>query len=360
MQVREYGSEYHWDANIPFLSATMPQLELEQACYYRSGRDALKAVAAAYRHRCDCVLLPALCCESMVMPFALHGIQTVFYRTNEDYTADFRDVQSKITDYCILLYQSYFGIPSFTGQQLQMLHREHPGILLLEDRTQDLLCFKKPEERFAHITVASVRKWTAVADGGLLWSTLPWTEPTEFEPEFATLREEALRQKSAYHETGDPALKDAFRKKLAKANDILETSEVAAAMSPQTVHMLKRLDFEKMYALRRENVRVLATVLKNALDEQLLDVVTWEPDSTLYFPILTQWQSEVQTALARQGIYCPVIWPVPEEALGICPVAEDTAHRILGVPCDHRYTPEDMRYIGKSIIRTVQLCARRS
>ena len=358
MQVREFGSEYHWNANLPFLSATVPQLELERACCYRSGRDALKAVAQTWKHRSDCVLLPALCCESMVAPFVLHGIRPVFYRTNPDYTADFQDVESKLTNHCILLYQAYFGIPSFSRQQLQQLRREHPGVLLVEDRTQDLLRPKAPEDRFAHITVASVRKWTALADGGLLWSTLPFPEPQETEPEFAMLREDALRQKDTYHETGDAALKEAFREKLAKANDLLEASNIAAAMSPATAHMLKCLDFERMYALRRENVRVLATVLKDVLDGQLLDTVTPEPDSTLYFPILTRWQSEIQASLARQGIYCPVIWPVPEEALGVCPVAEDTARRILGVPCDHRYTPEDMRYIGESIIRTVRLCAK--
>lgn len=358
MKVKEFGSEYHWDANLPFLSAAADQLGLERARCYRSGRDALKAVAEAQKHRCDRVLLPALCCESMVAPFVLHGIRPVFYRTKSDYSADFEDVQSKLTDNCILLYQSYFGIPPFSTQQLQTLRRERPGVLLLEDRTQDLLRPKAAEDCLSHITVASVRKWTAVADGGVLWSELPFPEPKETEPEFAVLRENALRQKSTYHQTGNAGLKDAFREKLAKANDLLEASSVAAAMSPGSAHLLKCLDFEKIYALRRENVRVLASVLEEALDGQLLDAVTREPDSTLYFPILTQQQSAVQTALARQGIYCPVIWPVPEEALGVCPVAEDTARRILGVPCDHRYTPEDMRHIGESIIRTVRLCSK--
>ena len=359
MKVKEFGSEYHWDANLPFLSADADWLGLERARCYRSGRDALKAVAELQKHHCDRVLLPALCCESMVAPFVLHGIQPVFYRTKTDYTADFADVKSKLTDTCILLYQAYFGISAFTARQLQTLRAEHPGVLLLEDRTQDLLRPKAAEDRLAHVTIASVRKWTAVADGGLLWSELPFPEPKVAEPEFAALRADALRQKSTYHQTGDAGLKEAFREKLARANDLLEASEVAAAMGQASKALLRSLDFEKIYALRRENVRVLASVLEASLDGKLLDVVTPEPESTLYFPILVDRQSEVQSALARQGIYCPVIWPVPEEAIGVCSVAEDTARRILGVPCDHRYTPEDMRHIGESIIRTVQLCARK-
>ena len=355
MMVREFGSEYHWEANAPFLCAAVPQLDLENARHYRSGRDALKAVAQWGRGRYDRVLLPALCCESMVAPFVLHGIRPVFYRTNPDYSADYADVKSKLTDNSILLYQAYFGIPAFTAQQLQMLCEEYQGALLLVDRTQDLLRPEAPQDRLAHITIASVRKWTAVADGGLLWSDLSLPEPVVEEPEFAALRNTALRQKSIYHQTGDTALKDAFREKLAEANDFLEMSVAAAAMSADSKLLLKRLDFEKMYALRQENARVLGSVLTPAVEKGLLDVVTFAPDSTLYFPVLVDRQCRIQTALARQGIYCPVIWPVPKEAQGICPVAEDTARRILGVPCDHRYTPEDMLHIGESVIRTVQL-----
>ena len=353
MIVREYGSEYHWEANAPFLCAAVPQLDLENARYYRSGRDALKAVAQWGKGRFDRVLMPALCCESMVASFVLHGIRPVFYRTNPDYSADFADVQSKLTDNSILLYQAYFGIPAFSAQQLQTLREEHPGTLLLVDRTQDLLRPKTAEDRFAHITIASVRKWTAVADGGLLWSDFSFSEPVTEEPEFAILRDAALRQKSTYHQTGDARVKDAFRAKLAKANDCLAISVAAAAMSADSKALLNRLDFGEMYALRQENVRALGSVLLPATEKGLLDVVTFAPVSTLYFPILVDRQSRIQTELARQNIYCPVIWPVPKEAEGICPVAEDTAQRILGVPCDHRYTPEDMRHIGETIIRTV-------
>ena len=61
----------------------------------------------------------------------------------------------------------------------------------------------------------------------------------------------------------------------------------------------------------------------------------------------------MQRALAEKGIYCPVIWPVPQQALGVCEVAEFTAEHMLGVPCDQRYTPEDMTYIGQKILEIV-------
>ena len=72
-------------------------------------------------------------------------------------------------------------------------------------------------------------------------------------------------------------------------------------------------------------------------------------ESTLYFPILVKHRDALQKKLAERNIYCPVIWPVPQEAQGICDVAEYTAEYMLALPCDQRYSVEDMVYIAKEL-----------
>jgi len=37
---------------------------------------------------------------------------------------------------------------------------------------------------------------------------------------------------------------------------------------------------------------------------------------------------------------------VPTQATGVCAVAEYTAEHMLGVPCDQRYSEEDMAHIA--------------
>ena len=106
----EYGSEFHARANDPFERA-LPGFVQEDWSLVRSGRDALKALAGLVRGRR--VLLPALCCESMLVPFTQSGCELVFYRLREDLRGDEADVRDKLRDGALLLYMSYFGIHPF-------------------------------------------------------------------------------------------------------------------------------------------------------------------------------------------------------------------------------------------------------
>lgn len=342
--VREFGSEYHWQANSHFL---LPEgSNFADAKKYRSGRDALKAVAAKMAGRYGFVLLPALCCQSMVDPFTLYGIQPVFYRLKENYTADLSDLKSKLSDNTILLYGSYFGIDPISENALSGLRKDFPGALFLEDRTQDILISR--EGGFTpDVTIASIRKWTAIGDGGLLWSEKYDFDPGVVDSRFAQLRKTAMEQKSRYLENGDAALKDSYRHLLGEANELLDNDKTVYTMTEASQKLLARLDIQKMLSLRQENAKVLLSKL-----EGKVSLITKNPEkSTLYFPILVEGQGQLQSALAGKGIYCPVIWPVPEEANGVCPVAHYTASHMLGVPCDHRYSAEDMKSIADEIVR---------
>ena len=347
--IREYGSEFDWQANAAFLRSGCQQLQLDQAKLFRSGRDAMKAVAISAKGSHRRVLLPALCCESMVSPFTMQGMEPVFYKMHPDYRANALDVKQKLTEDTILVYGSYFGVTPFDDESLSFLHRLYPHALFMEDRTQDILAPRKggfvPD-----VTVASIRKWIPVPEGGLLWGRV--SAETKTDSNFAALRKEAMMKKSQYLQTGDPALKDAFRQMLGQASELLDESGCSYAMGQESATLLRDLDFRAIYARRQENARALLAALQP--DPAHLRLITATPDvSTLYFPILVKDQSAVQSRLAQNGIYCPVIWPVPQEALGVCEVAEFTAEHMLGVPCDQRYTPEDMAFIGREIMRIV-------
>lgn len=347
-KVKEFGSEFDWQANTPFLQRSNDHLLLSQAKKFRSGRDAMKAVAITAKDRYRQVLLPALCCESMVSPFTLHGIKPVFYKMHPDYRANALDVKQKLTEDSILVYGSYFGVEPFDAETLSFLHRLFPHALFMEDRTQDILASRENSSFSPDFTIASIRKWIPIPDGGLLWGKL-FTN-AQVHPDFSQLRKEAMRKKSEYLQTGSNELKDTFRKMLGQASELLDQSAEPYAMTAESQQLLASLDFQQIYACRQANAKALMTSLSP--DRAHLRFITNAPEiSTLYFPILVKDQGFVQKELAKLGIYCPVIWPVPEEALGVCEVAQFTADHMLGVPCDQRYTPEDMAYIGKQIMR---------
>ena len=79
-KVTEYGSEFDWASSADYWEDDFNShyIKSKSAYRFRSGRDALKAVAQHYNKTHNTVLLPVLCCESMVTPFSMNGYEISF------------------------------------------------------------------------------------------------------------------------------------------------------------------------------------------------------------------------------------------------------------------------------------------
>ncbi len=342
----EYGSEFHAAANAPFVRETDTGFVQPDWQLFRSGRDALKALAKRTGRKR--VLLPALCCESMLVPFRLAGYEIVLYRLTEDLRADETDVIGKLRDGDLLLYMAYFGIRPFTDAFLQSLRKSGRDVFLTEDRTQDILA---PEDgRFRpDATLASLRKWAALPEGGMLRCS-SGAAPDAPEPRFGALRREAMEKKDRYLESWDAALKQDFLEELHRAEALLDEGTEAHAMSAGEEERLRKLDLTAIYAARVRNLRRLRERLAPLEAAGKLRCLTCEPErSGLYLPLLLDERDRVQRAMAARGVYCPVIWPEPEEAAGVCPASRFAVGHMLGLPCDQRYGEADMDFIAQTL-----------
>ena len=338
--MREYGSEHHWQSRTAYITGS-GGLEPEEWSFYRSGRDAMKQVAAM--HRGGRVLLPALCCESMILPFEKNGCAVEFYKLKADLAGDEEDVLKKLGPGCILLYMTYFDVRPFSQAFLEKLRAL--GVFLLEDRTQDIIV-RRREEFLPDATVASLRKWAAMPEGGLL-KTEAALPPAETDGRFARLRLEAMGEKGDYLELGRPEMKADFLKKLHEADELLDESGKAVAMSPENLGYIEELDFERILERRRQNCSVLRRELKEAAAAGKLSFMgSGENTSGLYLGVMLNNRDTVQKYMAERSIYCPVIWPVPDEAKGVCENCEYVAEHMLALPCDQRYGQRDMEHIA--------------
>ena len=338
--MREYGSEHHWQSRTAYITGS-GGLEPEDWSFYRSGRDAMKQVAAM--HRGGRVLLPALCCESMILQLEKNGCAVKFYKLKADLAGDEEDVLKKLGPGCILLYMTYFDVRPFSQAFLEKLRAL--GVFLLEDRTQDIIV-RRREEFLPDATVASLRKWAAMPEGGLL-KTEAALPPAETDGRFARLRLEAMEEKGDYLELGRPEMKADFLKKLHEADELLDESGKAVAMSPENLGYIEELDFERILERRRQNCSVLRRELKEAAAAGKLSFMgSGENTSGLYLGVMLNNRDAVQKYMAERSIYCPVIWPVPDEAKGVCENCEYVAGHMLALPCDQRYGQKDMEHIA--------------
>ena len=354
-KVTEYGSEFDWDSSSAFTeeNENSHYIKSKSAYRFRSGRDALKAVALQYQKTHNTVLLPVLCCESMVTPFSMNGYQVGFYKLKEDLTADEEDLTAKMTETTLLVYISYFGIVPFNDSYLKKIREMYPKAKFVEDRTHTPL-FNDADEGFVpDVTVISIRKWLAIADGGLVFSTDKFQKTNSVDNRFSLLRKEAMMKKSEFLCSGDEKLKNEFRVLLGEAGDLLDASAYPYAMTEEAQEQLVKTDYVGILEQRLKNVQTLKDGLQPLVASGRMDFLTSTPEkSTLYFPVLVKNRDAVQKALAEKAVFCPVIWPVPEQAKNICANSEYVAENMLAIPCDQRYRQDDMIKIVQ-VINTV-------
>lgn len=341
--MREYGSEHHWQSREDYVTGR-GGLALEGYSFFRSGRDAMKQLAAA--HRGSRIWLPALCCESMILPFTLNGCEVAFYKLTSTLNGDEQDVLAKAQAGDVLLYMSYFDIPPFQDEFLEKMQAR--SVFLLEDRTQDII-IPRSGGFVPDATVASVRKWAALPEGGILKTAEPLPK-AKSDGRFGRLRREAMEEKSEYLESGAAERKKSFLDKFHRADELLDESGLTIAMRGENEALIKELDFKKILAVRRRNVSVLEGELAGLIGDGSIGVITHSSTTAgLYYPVLLKNRDAVQRAMAQSSIYCPVIWPVPDPAKGICRNCEHTAAHILALPCDQRYTERDMEHIADTL-----------
>lgn len=346
--VSEFGSEFDIDSNQPFLLETPSGLFTDMELF-RSGRDALRRVAK--QQNLKQVLLPSLCCQSMVDPFLQSGYQPVFYPLNNNLEAIQDKLEALMTTPSILLNLNYFGKNIISGDLIHTLRKIHPDSFFLLDNTQSLLT-DPTEYSIYDAIVVSVRKWFALPDGGTLWQRNSVKQDFPPASEFACLRKKAMHEKSEYLFSGISEQKESFRTLLGQATELIDTDQSIAGIFPESNEILQYMDCQAILEKRASNCSTLREVLRDC------SKVTFLPDRPqgggLYFPILVDNRDKIQSLLAARGIYCPVIWPIPIQHTDVGVVEHKIASSMLAIPCDQRYEPDDMRWIARAIIDTVE------
>ena len=354
--VREFGYEYESPrSSLGYSDEVLLQKTTSSplwgALALQSGRDALKVVAR--EHAPTTVLLPALSCDSMAVPFALYHHSIRYYRLNPDFSIDFDCLESLIncvSSKILFLYMDYFGNPASSVKHLQELKRHYPRLVFIEDKTQVFL-HASASHFHPDYTVVSLRKWIDIPDGGLLWSSKPLSHSNfSNDTAFAQRRKAAQDMRREFLETGEQGLKPQFRQIFSTVSELMDCNPLPTRMSEFSFNRVSKPLWESIQDCRRQNSEKLSQILcSNGIE--LLQKTPGLSD--LYVPFLTANRDAVQRALSAEGIFCTIIWPLSQEQRDLCPIAKRTEQFMLAAPCDQRYSSADMEFIGNAIVRTV-------
>jgi dTDP-4-amino-4,6-dideoxygalactose transaminase len=349
MKYKEIGSNYSLIDAFRYLKDSTNNV-FKDYIGFRCARDAFKFLVEIYEHDYKKVLLPALSCESMVYPFR-SKFEIVYYKLNDDYTINMVDLNKKISEQSIFIYQNYFGIESINKKTLDGLTNNYDNLIVVKDSTHDFLS-KKNESSNNSIDVISIRKWLPLIDGGLIKMN-NYNKKDEVynniisDEKYFSLSFQSRFYKELYIKTYNSVFKDMYLEYIQNADKLLN-SKGFYRISNISNNLKDSFDLESISSVRVHNSRILYQQLATLDKIKILNVNTDEP--LLYLPVIVENQSYFQREMAKRGVFLPVIWPLPEDAIGECDVADYTSNHMLAIPIDQRYDEDDMISISNIII----------
>ncbi|MFD1031314.1 hypothetical protein [Metaplanococcus flavidus] len=305
------GTEYHNDL-IPL----------------NNGRNALQYLVKAKGIRK--LYIPFYLCDSVSDMLVKKGYDFEYYQVNADFTPSFSKALAK-DEYLYIV--NFYG--QLTDELIMALKRQFDRIII--DNTHAF--FQKPTADTD--TIYSCRKFFGVPDGAYLSSDKALEEVLEID---------VSKDRMSYILGRFEGQASDYYRDYLEINE-LYGEEPILKMSKLTHNILKAIDYEQIRQIRNENFKFLHNELE---EENPLKLVS--PDGPFAYPFYIENGIEVRKQLALKKIYIPTLWPnvldlVPKESMEY-----QYAANILPLPCDQRYTTEDMKFMAGILKRsTVKL-----
>jgi hypothetical protein len=132
------------------------------------------------------------------------------------------------------------------------------------------------------------------------------------------------------------------------SNDQYFTTAPLKYMSRLTHNILGAIDYERVRHIRNENYAYLESELGG---QNKLDMTT--PDAAFAYPFYAENGIEIRKVLTQKKIYIPILWPnVLDNTLEEC-TEYKYAKNILPLPCDQRYSIDDMKCLVEEMRKCV-------
>lgn len=349
--MNEIGSEFSLSEDKNYYFGRLTKFG-NKVQFLRSGRDAIGYIVDSIRNSNKIVLIPSYSCDSVVKPFIIRGWKIVYYPIKSDFSVDLNYLQSLIFNLRpdVILVMNYFGL-SNTTSVVSTIRNCQPLIRIIEDITHVLFDIEKLHSQKVDYYIGSIRKWLGILDGAVVISNnneIP--EINYVESEFVNLRRIALNSMEEYLHTGSMNHKIKYRALLIDAERSLENGKIPYCISPDSNFLLQNLNAAPLMNSRKWNTNLLLKKLKSLTQIRfpgnINEILNYTP---FCIPIFISNRDKVQKLLAENGIYCPVLWPLNEEARKISPESIDIENNILCIPIDQRYNYADMDQIFKML-----------
>lgn len=344
------GTETQRNTDGSFFKIVRHEIEKKKIHFLGSGREAISAAICDIEKKDSKInkmcLLPQYTCGSVITPFTKRGWKIKFYTVDRELNINLEDIKRMIEGVrpSVILIHPYYGM-LINQQIIQFLQecRELRKIVIIEDLTQALYFIKTPQ--WSDYRVASLRKWFAIPDGGMISTNdIIKIDKGEEKTEYIYLKRKAQELKEKYLREEDNIKKESFLQLNSQAEAILDSNIDASKMSEFSLKEIEEVDAEFIFKRRQANSDYLDRELKAF--HKMLHTFARAKHSPLYYPILVENRKRFQSFLCQNNIFTSVIWQKSRELDLICDIdVQYIYNNVLAIPCDQRYSFDDMERI---------------
>jgi len=290
-----------------------------------TGRNALLYLLKA--RNIKKLYIPYYLCNSVSDMCIRNGYKFEYYNIDAEFMPIFNKT---LADDEYLYVVNYYGQLT-NGKVLELKHRFAQIIL---DNIQAF--FQKPLDGID--TIYSCRKFFGVPDGAYLSTDVRINEDLAVD----NSRERMTHILGRYEGIASDYYSH-FQN-----NDASFKSETLKHMSKLTHNILGAIDYDRVRRIRNENYAYLERELSK---QNKLELTT--PDGAFAYPFYVENGIEIRKALAQKKIYISTLWP---NVLTIQPkgsIEHDYAKNILPLPCDQRYSVDDMKCVVEEMRKCI-------
>lgn len=280
------------------------------------------------QRNCQEIFLPCYLCDSVIRVCRESGVKVSFYSVSDK----LEPLLDKLPDgaWCYLV--NYYG--QLTDEQILDYRKKYGNIIV--DQTHAF--YQRP---LPHVdTIYSPRKFFGLPDGAYVSSDLPASK--DLPADYSAGRMEHILGR--YEKGGN-----AYYSVMLKNAETFQR-ETIRRMSRLTQNLLRGIDYSLCARKRNENYDVLASRL-----DALNPLPFRKPVVPMCYPLYTEHGPKIRKNLAQEQIYVPVYWKNVVEEMPEDSTEYRYAANILPLPCDQRYTPDDMERVASAVLR---LCGR--
>ncbi|WP_097027909.1 hypothetical protein [Clostridium peptidivorans] len=286
-----------------------------------SGRNALLYLLKAKNIKK--IYIPYYLCDSVTNMLKMYDYDFEFYNISSDFMPVFN---KNINNNECLYIVNYYG--QLDNDKVIYLKEKYNQIIL--DNTHAF--FQKPIEYID--TIYTCRKFFGVPDGAYLSTDTKIKDDLKID----ISKDRMIHILGRYEGTASEYYND-FQN-----NDEVFNSELLKYMSKLTHNILGAIDYEEVREIRNENYAYLDNKL-GIYNKLKLNA----PDGAFAYPFYRENDIDIRKKLASRKIYIPTLWPNVLSDVSEDGIEQNYAANILPLPCDQRYTVNDMNYIIREL-----------